>query len=141
MKANQFAKNDEGVSAVIGVILMVAITVILAAVIAAFVFGMVGNVKKQYTVSFTITRAQSGDVVITNMGGNDANQLDPAKEIVVSYVDDAGATVGPAAIGGLDNTVGSSATIASADTNHPTHVIVTATFLDGTTQVVASGDV
>ncbi len=39
-------KNDEAVSPVIGVILMVAITVILAAVIAAFVFGMSGNISK-----------------------------------------------------------------------------------------------
>ncbi|WP_319508418.1 type IV pilin N-terminal domain-containing protein [uncultured Methanolobus sp.] len=38
-KANQFLAED-AVSPVIGVILMVAITVILAAVIAAFVFGM-----------------------------------------------------------------------------------------------------
>jgi archaeal type IV pilus assembly protein PilA len=36
----QFRKSEEAVSPVIGVILMVAITVILAAVIAAFVFGM-----------------------------------------------------------------------------------------------------
>jgi flagellin-like protein len=36
----RFRKNEEAVSPVIGVILMVAITVILAAVIAAFVFGM-----------------------------------------------------------------------------------------------------
>ena len=34
------------ISPVIGVILMVAITVILAAVIAAFVFDMTGNIKK-----------------------------------------------------------------------------------------------
>jgi len=39
-KANKFIKNEDAVSPVIGVILMVAITVILAAVIAAFVFGM-----------------------------------------------------------------------------------------------------
>jgi len=39
-KANQFLEGEEAVSPVIGVILMVAITVILAAVIAAFVFGM-----------------------------------------------------------------------------------------------------
>ncbi|TGC08042.1 type IV pilin [Methanolobus halotolerans] len=39
-KANQFLKEEDAVSPVIGVILMVAITVILAAVIAAFVFGM-----------------------------------------------------------------------------------------------------
>ncbi|MDI6860243.1 MAG: type IV pilin N-terminal domain-containing protein [Methanocellales archaeon] len=40
-KANQrFVKDEKAVSPVIGVILMVAITVILAAVIAAFVFGI-----------------------------------------------------------------------------------------------------
>jgi archaeal flagellin N-terminal-like domain len=36
--------HNDAVSPVIGVILMVAITVILAAVIAAFVFGMAGGV-------------------------------------------------------------------------------------------------
>ena len=39
-KSNQFLREEDAVSPVIGVILMVAITVILAAVIAAFVFGM-----------------------------------------------------------------------------------------------------
>ena len=41
----RFRKNEEAVSPVIGVILMVAITVILAAVIAAFVFGMAPPAK------------------------------------------------------------------------------------------------
>ena len=48
-------KNDEAVSPVIGVILMVAITVILAAVIAAYVFGMSGNVQKTKVVAATAT--------------------------------------------------------------------------------------
>ena len=39
-------ENENAVSPVMGVILMVAITVILAAVIVAFVFGMSGNIKK-----------------------------------------------------------------------------------------------
>lgn len=39
-------KNEEAVSPVIGVILMVAITVILAAVIASFVFGLGSNAPK-----------------------------------------------------------------------------------------------
>ena len=46
-------KNDEAVSPVIGVILMVAITVILAAVIAAYVFGMTGNTQKTRLVAAT----------------------------------------------------------------------------------------
>ena len=37
--------KEDAVSPVIGVILMVAVTVILAAVIAAFVFGMGSNVR------------------------------------------------------------------------------------------------
>lgn len=45
----KFGKNEEAVSPVIGVILMVAITVILAAVIAAFVFGMGPPVKAPQT--------------------------------------------------------------------------------------------
>ncbi|ATU07819.1 type IV pilin [Methanohalophilus portucalensis] len=40
MQIPEMFKRDDAVSPVIGVILMVAITVILAAVIAAFVFGM-----------------------------------------------------------------------------------------------------
>ena len=46
--------NENGVHPVIGIILMVAITVILAAVIAAFVFGMSGYIGKETTGSITI---------------------------------------------------------------------------------------
>ncbi len=49
-----FTRNEEAVSPVIGVILMVAITVILAAVIAAFVFGMAGNISKTKVVAATV---------------------------------------------------------------------------------------
>ncbi|MCD1294738.1 type IV pilin [Methanocella sp. CWC-04] len=69
-----FKKNDEAVSAVIGVILMVAITVILAAVIAAFVFGMAGGVGTKKNPAFTMKRVASGsttylDVTFVDMGG------------------------------------------------------------------------
>jgi len=52
-------KDEKGVSPVIGVILMVAITVILAAVIASFVFGLTGTVPKQKTPGITATRLNS----------------------------------------------------------------------------------
>jgi flagellin-like protein len=45
--------REDAVSPVIGVILMVAITVILAAVIAAFVFGMASGVSKTKAVAAT----------------------------------------------------------------------------------------
>ena len=68
-------KNDEAVSPVIGVILMVAITVILAAVIAAFVFGMSGNITKTKTVAVTVQKVSAGELTILNNGGQDASTL------------------------------------------------------------------
>jgi flagellin-like protein len=63
-------ENEDAVSPVIGVILMVAITVILAAVIAAFVFGMASSV--QSTKSVAATAKQTGnDIWITYQGGPD----------------------------------------------------------------------
>ena len=67
--------NEEAVSPVIGVILMVAITVILAAVIAAFVFGMAGNIQKTKVVAATEKRVNASYVTITYQGGQDAGTL------------------------------------------------------------------
>jgi flagellin-like protein len=71
MKSNRFAKNDEGVSAVIGVILMVAITVILAAVIAAFVFGMVGNTQRKNIPMISVVKkdAKTLTCILKDMNG------------------------------------------------------------------------
>lgn len=64
-----FRKDEEAVSPVIGVILMVAITVILAAVIAAFVFGM-GPPEAKYNVAFTTTTNATGaTVTLHDKGG------------------------------------------------------------------------
>ncbi len=66
----KFLKREDAVSPVIGVILMVAITVILAAVIAAFVFGMAGSVSKTKTVAAT-AKQQGNDYLVTWQGGQD----------------------------------------------------------------------
>lgn len=55
---------------------MVAVTVILAAVIAAFVFGMSGNISKAHIVAASGQLSQDGQtVMITYQGGQDANQV------------------------------------------------------------------
>lgn len=68
-------RNDDAVSPVIGVILMVAITVILAAVIAAFVFGLVGNVGGAKVVGVTAVQNASGHAVVSWQGGADINAI------------------------------------------------------------------
>ena len=64
-------KNEEAVSPVIGVILMVAITVILAAVIAAFVFGMSGNVQGTKVVSIGSKLVAEDNIELMINGGAD----------------------------------------------------------------------
>ena len=65
MKLDSIFGDDRGVSPVIGVILMVAITVILAAVIGTFVLGLGGNIGSTATAGVSV----SGDnVTLTNMG-------------------------------------------------------------------------
>ena len=77
----KFRENEEAVSPVIGVILMVAITVILAAVIAAFVFGMTGNVQGTKTVSMQ-AKLDGGNITMTVSGGPDLSTL---QEITITH--------------------------------------------------------
>jgi len=76
MKANRkYSKDEEAVSPVIGVILMVAITVILAAVIATFVFDMGGNLSTAppsvSLVALSNSATTGEDVVIKHTGGDE----------------------------------------------------------------------
>lgn len=56
--------RDEAISPVIGVILMVAITVILAAVIAAFVFGMSQDTLTTNIMAGVTTRQVGDDISV-----------------------------------------------------------------------------
>ena len=69
MQLRQLINDDDAVSPVIGVILMVAITVILAAVIASFVLGLGGNQQATPTASFTFDYTENSD------SNNDENYL------------------------------------------------------------------
>jgi len=119
----KFTKNEDAVSPVIGVILMVAITVILAAVIAAFVFGMAGNIQKTKVVATTVTQ-QGSTIIVTYQGGQDNADV----VSVQARLNDAdfGMSIGPS--------VGKALTTTGTDARD--HVVVTATFRDGSTQVI-----
>ena len=71
MKIKQLLNDDDAVSPVIGVILMVAITVILAAVIATFVLGLGDNLSNTAPqANFEFDYDSAGDVTITHTGGD-----------------------------------------------------------------------
>ncbi|MFB9811368.1 type IV pilin [Haloarcula sebkhae] len=72
MELKRFFNDDDAVSPVIGVILMVAITVILAAVIATFVLGLgdqVSNTAPQASFS-TEYDSNVDEVAVTHDGGD-----------------------------------------------------------------------
>ena len=135
-KMSMYRKGSEdAVSPVIGVILMVAITVILAAVIAAFVFGMAGNVSKTRNIAATATK-QGGNITVTNNGGPDVGDL-ASNGFNVTLVWGNGTATPPGYPAQLGNNVGSTIKfLASIPSGTKDHVIVTATFNDGTSQVV-----
>ena len=71
----KFRENEDAVSPVIGVILMVAITVILAAVIAAFVFEMTGSIETPKNVALTAKQISGNQLQVTVQGGTDLSTL------------------------------------------------------------------
>ncbi|WP_440991127.1 type IV pilin [Haloarchaeobius baliensis] len=78
MQLRHLFSNDDAVSPVIGVILMVAITVILAATIGAFVLGIGTQSETAPQNQFTWDFTASGDRVVVEHGGGaqlNGNQL------------------------------------------------------------------
>ena len=119
----KFSKNEDAVSPVIGVILMVAITVILAAVIAAFVFGMAGNISKTKVIAATASQQGASTIYVTYQGGQDAASLATLSWNIAGVT----AAVATPAVGYSTTGVGST---------QQDHVTVTALFNDGSSQVI-----
>ena len=124
----KFTKNEDAVSPVIGVILMVAITVILAAVIAAFVFGMAGNINKTKVVAATASQQGANTILVTYQGGQD--NADVAK--VIATVGGQTLSQGNVVGGTMTFTLAAGATV----TPGKDHVVVVGRFNDGSTQVI-----
>ena len=129
--------DERGVSPVIGVILMVAATIVIAAVVMGMLGGF-GPPSKVYSISVTAEERNPGGtptIYITYHGGPDAGSV-VSFSITVDGDTPAGKT--------LATTVGSSVSITSADLPNQAvdagagndHVIVTATFADGSVQTV-----
>lgn len=120
--------DEKGVSPVIGVILMVAITVILAAVVASFVFGMGQSVKRTYTVSFAVTGVdENKNITVVYHGGPDHQYLTGCKAAVGG---------GNPSDFGFDKTIGKAYKISAGNETGSTTLSIVCTFTDGTEQVV-----
>jgi len=67
----KFLRDQRGVSPVIGVILMVAITVVMGAAIAGFAYGYLGNVTKAPNVALSVidNPNNSDSILLKHNGG------------------------------------------------------------------------
>jgi len=129
--------NEVAVSPTIGVVLMVAITVILAALIASVLFGMVTNIPKTKTVAATVTQSDAFYLIVTYHGGQDQKTC---VGIRWDLTDSTGSTqmtvmghTSPSY--GTPLEVGSELTVPGSFQGKD-HVIATAYFMDGTQQVI-----
>jgi len=121
-------ETEDAVSPVIGVILMVAVTVILAAVIAAFVFGLASGVSKTKSVAAT-ARQLGSNILVTWHGGQD-NAMVKGYNVTI-----APSTGGTILFNNTGNAVGNTTTLTGA-TASLDHVTVVGSFTDGSYQVV-----
>jgi len=124
MQLKNLLDDDDAVSPVIGVILIVAITVILAAVIGTFVLGLGESVNEEPRAGVSFSQDGSGNVDVTlNSEGN---------------IDTGGLKAAGCATGTLSiSSVGDSATITGCSTGETLNIVAT---VEGgsTTGVIAS---
>ena len=97
---NQSIFEERAVSPVIGVILMVAITVILAAVIGAFVLGLGDSLDNgSPSVQLTLSESSEDEKFEMNHASGDALELEEitvlvdGSEVTTSFADSAGTAV------------------------------------------------
>jgi flagellin-like protein len=108
MRVKQLLTDDDAVSPVIGVILMVAITVILAAVIASFVLGLGDQNNPAPTADFQFDyNGTSDDLTITH---NQGEELD-GSNVYVRGNSDLGST------GEWESDLSAGSTIAAGDSH------------------------
>lgn len=60
MKRKEFSNNDDAVSPVIGVMLMIVVTVILAAAVSGYAGGLTGNMKKAPQLTMDVSISNDG---------------------------------------------------------------------------------
>ena len=108
---------------------------ILPAVIAAFVFGMAGNIAKTKVVAATVQQPDAGTIIVTYQGGQDAGSL---VEMTAS-VTTPGGEMQKQALGSKSGTgpveIGKTLTF-EGDFAGRDMVIATGYFSDGTEQVI-----
>jgi FlaG/FlaF family flagellin (archaellin) len=136
-RKNEWQKNDAGISPVIGVILMVAITVLMAAIVSPWSSG----VKASNTPTMIgLDLSRYGTMVSVLVTDIDPASAVPLQLLNISYQYWNGTSFTPNSTNITNANVGS---ITEFNTNNATskRVIITATYKDGSKKVLFSDEV
>jgi hypothetical protein len=125
--------DESAVSESVGVILMVALTVIMAAIIAAYVMGLISYVPLSKNIMVTVDKPTVSTITVTYRGGQDQDELTSLKIIWPQglpdiYPNPKVGDIYPPPMGGPG-----SKPITPGAANH---IIVIGTFTDNTEQVL-----
>ncbi len=120
--------NESAVAESVGVILIVAVTVILAAVIAAYSFGLVQDIHVERNLVLTVDQLGTSEIIVTYRGGgSDVQQL---VSLLITWPDGTQLPVLNPRVGDIYRT-GPVGVTPGGD-----HVIVVGHFIDGKDQVL-----
>lgn len=124
----QSNEHEDAVSPTVATVLMVAVTVILAALVASFSLGTLGGLSGNGFVGAKAVRMDDGAILVTYVGGDGAAAVDH-----LNWTID-----GTEQADRLDTTVGSSAinTTVSTDPGKKHRVMVVTTYGDGSSLIV-----
>ncbi|WP_077152396.1 type IV pilin [Halorubrum tropicale] len=127
-----FQDSERAVSPVIGVILMVAITVILAAVIGTFVLGLGDSIGNSVTAGVTVEGENTTDATVTlaNKG--------TAEDVRVSFSPDAGGSDANETISNVGESVSLGSDSGSPDFDEGGSVTIIAVGPDGEESLLRS---
>ena len=145
MKTFSFINNDKGITPVIGEILLIAVVVIIAGVIASYVFGMGQNFNRMYIIGTSANQIDSDTIDIAYFGGKDSDFLLYLNVSVRGYfyasnnwsLDEQNTFNGDGTTPIQTGTVVTLYDNTSKYITHKSdHVLIIASFVDGTKQVV-----
>ena len=99
---NLTERNEDAVSPVIGVMLMLVVTIVIAAVVAAFAGGLGGDVEMAPTAALDIDVTSDGKVKITSLSG----EALITKDITIKVTDASGNSKGTGNLYSADGSTG-----------------------------------
>ena len=103
----QIKDNESAVSESIGVIIVVAITVIIASLAAAYLFGMVNTIPQTHILALTAEQVDPDHIYVTYRGGPDQASLD---HFIITWPTGAQETIGSPRVGDVYIASGMNAT-------------------------------